>query len=185
MIKFFAAILLFSTIACGQTNNKHETESNKQLPISGWETLDHYDYSIQYPSTWNLNPTEQMGLSFILITALETEDDKFRENINLIIQNLSGQNIDLNKYTQISENQIKTMVTNSNLIESKRIKTATSEYHKIIYSGDQGLFHLQFEQYYWVINEKAYVLTFTSEKAKFEKFAPIGEKIMNSFVVKK
>ena len=77
------------------------------------------------------------------------------------------------------------MITNSALIESKRIKNGNDEYHKIIYSGDQGIFHLQFEQYYWVINEKAFVLTFTSEKAKFADYKTIGEEILNSFILKK
>jgi len=77
------------------------------------------------------------------------------------------------------------MVTNSNLIESKRIKTDSDEFQKIIYTGDQGIFHLKYEQYYWVINDKAYVLTFTSEQDKFSDFKERGEKILNSFKLKK
>jgi hypothetical protein len=76
------------------------------------------------------------------------------------------------------------LLTNSDLIESKRIKKSNAEFHKLIYTGDQGVFHLKFEQYYWVIDSKAYVLTFTSEEEKFATYSETGEKILNSFSIK-
>jgi hypothetical protein len=33
------------------------------------------------------------------------------------------------------------MITNSTLIESTRMKNATREFHKMVYLGDQGIFH--------------------------------------------
>jgi hypothetical protein len=178
-------VSLVSIVACGQTTTKQESGNNYPQTNSDWKTLDQSNYTIQYPSTWELNQSGQMGTSFVLFSPLESDKDKFKENVNLLIQDLTGQNIDLDKYTEISEGQIKTMITNSALMESKRIKNGKDEYHKIIYSGDQGIFHLQFEQYYWVINDKAFVLTFTSEKDKFADFREIGEKILNSFIHKK
>lgn len=161
-----------------------QTMSQEQQIINDWKKLDQSDYSIFYPSTWELNQSGQMGTSFILFSPLESDKDMFRENINLLTQDLSGLKIDINKYTEISEEQIKTMVTNAILIESKRVKNGKDEFHKIIYSGDQGTYQLQFEQYYWVVNNKAYVLTFTSEKNKFTDYKETGEKILNSFTLK-
>lgn len=185
MTKILTSILLLSIVSYGQTTTKQESGNNQPQTINDWKTLDQSNYSIQYPSTWELDQSGQMGTSFILFSPLESDKDKFKENVNLLIQDVSGQNIDLNKYTEISEGQIKTMITNSALIESKRMKNDRGEYHKIIYSGDQGKFHLKFEQYYWVINDKAFVLTFTSEQGKFADFLEIGEKILNSFILKK
>jgi len=182
MTKILLSFLLLSFMSFGQTTAK---DSENNTITNGWKTFDHSDYSINYPSTWELNQSGLMGSSFILFSPLESEKDKFKENVNLLVQDLTGYNLDLNKYTEISEGQIKTMVSNSTLIESKRIKDGKREYHKIIYSGDQGIFHLKFEQYYWVINEKAFVLTFTSEQNKFFDMVEIGEKILNSFILKK
>jgi hypothetical protein len=181
MLNIISSILLLSIVTCGQTTISQELNQT----IINWKTLDLSNYSIQYPSTWELNQSGQMNTSFVLFSPLESDNDKFKENVNILVQDLTGYNIDLNKYTEISEGQIKTMVTNSSLIESKRIKNGKDEFHKIIYSGDQGIFHLQFEQYYWVVNDKAFILTFTSEKDKFENFKEIGEKILNSFKQKK
>jgi hypothetical protein len=82
---------------------------------------------------------------------LESKTDLFRENINLIIQNLEGQKInDLNSYTELSEGQIKTAIENSTIIQSKRInvldkKGENNEYHQMIFTGTQGTFKLKFE----------------------------------------
>ncbi len=172
--------MLLSTVSFGQATILQESTQT----ISEWKTLDESNYSIQYPSTWDLNQSGQMNTSFILFSPLESDKDQFKENVNLLIQDLNGLNVDLNKFTEISESQIKTMVTNSKLIESKRIKNGLDEFQSIIYSGDQGIFHLQFMQHYWIINDKAFVLTFTSEKDKFAEFKDMSEKILNSFTLK-
>ena len=185
MTKLIVLLLFPSLVAFGQTTANQESGKNSQQEIIEWKTLDQSKFSIQYPSTWELNQSGQMGTSFIIFSPLENDEDKFKENVNLLMQDLTGQNIDLDKYVEISEGQIKTMLTNSTLIESKRVKKESEEFHKIIYSGDQGIFHLKFEQYYRVIDDKALVLTFTCETDQFFKFVNTGEKILNSFTQKK
>ena len=150
-----------------------------------WKTISESNFKIEYPDNWELNKSGQMGTKFILFSKLSNSTDKFRKNVNLIIQDLTGSNIQLDKYVEISENQIKTLVTNGKIIESKRISDEGSEYHKMIYIGKQGVFDLKFIQYYWVLNNKAFVLTFTAEINEFDKFVQIGEKIMGSFKILK
>ncbi|MEY2924312.1 MAG: hypothetical protein RLZZ337_860 [Bacteroidota bacterium] len=149
-----------------------------------WISLNEKNYSIQYPDNWELNQSGQLGTSFILFSELSSDTDRFKENVNLIIQDLAGYNIDLNGYVEISESQIKTMITDGNIILSNRIKQNKTEYHKIIYTGKQGIFNLKFEQLYWIQNDKAYVLTFTCEATEFNNFMAIGERILNSFEIK-
>ena len=98
-----------------------------------------------------------------------------------MIQDLKGQNINLDKFVQISEGQIRTMLTNGKLIESSRINENNSEFHKFIYTADQGIYKLKIEQYFWVKNEKAYILTLSTETDQFEKYKKTGEQILNSF----
>lgn len=48
-----------------------------------------------------------MGTSLIILSPLESEKDTFRENVNLLIQDLTGLDIGLDQYTKISEDQMK------------------------------------------------------------------------------
>ena len=142
------------------------------------------EFSIKYPSNWELNSEGKMTTSFILFAPLESAQDKFKENINLIIQDLSGYTIDLDAYTAISEQQLKNAVTNFKPIESKQIKNEKDSYHHIIYEGEQAGFKLYFQQQYRVKNNKAYVLTYTAEQQSVKRFSDVATKILNSFQLK-
>lgn len=181
MTKYLLSLLLFTYIACGHA--QESSEKNKDVK-NNWKTLNGTDYSIQYPLDWELNESGQMGTSFILFSPIESSLDKFKENVNLIIQDFSGYNLDLNEYVEISEEQVNIMITNSTLIESKRMKNGSEEFHRMIYTGDQGKFHLKFEQLFWVKDNKAYILTLTCEQEKFMDFKAVGEAILNSFSFK-
>ncbi len=169
-ILIFLAITMNSIFAFGQTE---------------WKTLLEHSFKIEYPDNWELNKLGLMGTKFILFSKVSNSSDTFRENVNLITQDLAGLNIKLDQYVKISENQVKTLVTNGKIIESKRISDKGIEYHKMIYTGKQGAFNLKFIQYFWVIDNKAFVLTFTAEVDEFDNYVQVGNKIMDSFKILK
>jgi len=123
----------------------------------------------------------QMTPTFFLFSPLSTTQDKFKENVNLVIQDLRNQNMDMDKFVRISEEQIKTMITDGEILESKRMNQNGIDFHRVVFTGRQGLFNLKYEQYYFIEKEKAYILTLTCEAAEFEKYRETGEKIMSSF----
>ena len=183
-MKFFIKIqILLLLTACGGSTVKQSPVLQVQKKIEGWKSLDEKNYSIQYPPEWELNQSGQMGLDFILFSPLENAKDQFRENVNLVTEDVAGKNIDLNKYTKLCEEQIKTMITNSVLLDSKRIKVGDINYHRTIFTGVQGIYNLKFVQYYMVENEKAYVVTFTCTQATYSAFKEVGENILNSFYI--
>ena len=167
-------------ISHGQIINQSTNKVN-----NNWKIISDPDYSIIYPPNWELNQSKQMGTSFILFSPLDSVNDVFKENVNLVIQNVSTNHIDLDKFVELSENQIETMATNSKIEENRRIKHGEKEFHKMVYIADQGILHLKFEQYYWVVDEKAYILTLTTEQSKYKDYKEVGENIINSFVIKK
>ena len=150
-----------------------------------WNTIKKDSYLIDYPKDWVLNESGQMGTSFILFSPLTSQKDQFRENVNLLVQDLTGYNLDLDGYVEVSEGQIKTMITNGKIIESKRVTDPTLDFHRVIYTGKQRNFNLTFEQYYWVVGNKAFVLTLTCEENQFGDYKLTGEKILNSFKLNK
>lgn len=156
-----------------------------QIKETNWKTINESTYSIQYPDNWELNTEKSMGTSFIIFSEQTSSEDKFRENINLSIQNLEGYNLNLDAYVAISEEQISKMVTNGKIIDSKRSNKNNTEFQKVIFTGKQGLFQLKFVQYYFIKDEKAYVLTFTCEEIQYEKYIFITDQILDSFLLNK
>lgn len=149
-----------------------------------WIELKKDHYQIKYPETWTLDSTGTSSTEFILSSPLSSPDDRFKENLNLIIQDLEGLNFDLDNFTALSEQQIQNYMEESEMIESERVKKNDQEFQHLIYTAKNAGRVLRFEQYYWIINEKAYVLTFTGELEAFDGYKDLSKHIFESFILK-
>jgi hypothetical protein len=165
----YLVILLFLTVQYSFSQTKN------------WNELKEKEYSIKYPKDWDLDQSGEMGTKLILFSQLSSEKDDFKENVNLIIQDLSQHDVDLDKYVVISEEQVATLIPNGVILSSKRIKKKKQEYHKMIFTGIIGEIKVKYEQRYWVTNESAFVLTLTCKTNEFNDYKKIGEGILNSF----
>jgi len=159
-------------------------EENQPPSSIEWKSISLGKLKFDYPSNWDIDTSGTMGASMFLFSKVSDESDQFRENINLIIQDISAYNLTLDQYVELSKNQIKTMITEGNIILSERKKVENREFQKMVYTGKQGVFDLKFEQYYWIVDNEAYVLTFTCELDEFDNYQLIGEKILDSFKMK-
>jgi hypothetical protein len=174
MKQLFTPIFIFSTLF-----GFSQSDSPTQL-----KNFAQNGYKLQYPSSWTIDTSKRMGPDFFIFSPRENDTDRFQENVNLLVQDLTGQNIDLDKYAKISEGQIKELAMEGTIYESKKItKPDKSEYYKMVYGMTQGVFKLKIEQYYFIKNDKAFIMTFTAELNKFDSFLSAGEQILNSFVL--
>jgi hypothetical protein len=181
VVLLFSVLLISISVSAQSTFDEKKSDSLLKQKF-GWKTFDEKEFSIQAPHTFE-RPKKQA--SFIIFAPLESPEDKFKENVNLLIQDLSGKNIDLDKFTEITIEQVQNYIKNAEITENKRLKNDNGEYQKFIYSGEVGAFSLKFEQYCWIVNEKAYILTFTAEKEKFDNnYQEFVEVVLNSFVLK-
>lgn len=178
-------LLLFLFLLPSVLASAQQTVVKKSKTITGtninWWKFEKENYSILHPQDWVIDTSGTMGSSFILFAPLDNEQDKFKENVNLLIQDLEGKNMDMNQYVSLSENQIKSMIQNSSILESKTVKNDSVQYHKIAFTGEQGAYKLRFEQNYFLQNGKSYVLTFTYEQDKTEEYRRMGELMLSSF----
>ncbi len=179
-------LLLTVTISivysCIDTPRNKEKDS-KTITTSSWKSYSKDNYSFEYPKEWNLDTSGRMGSSFFILSPLEHKGDLFAENINLMIQNLPESSYTLDKFVEISENQVNTRAKNGKLILSKRIKEKDLEFHHFIYTSEHSIYKLKQEQYCWLLEDKAYILTFTAEEKEFQNYRNIGKKILDSFKI--
>ena len=164
-LKLLLIVLMTSQIIISQNNYPNEINKN--------------GYSITYPSELRLDESGRNGTEFFLFTEKTNAGDDFTESINLIIQDLTNMNIDLNKFVEITEGQVRGA---GKLISSERIATkGNQEYQKLVYELKMGDKVLKIFQYDFVKDEKAYILTFTSESSEFDNYSKEMIKIMNTF----
>lgn len=158
------------------------------LPLSLWGqtdglTFEKENYSITYPKNWDLDDSNRMGAEFLIFSRLENEKDQFKENINLLIQDLSAYNMSLDQYVELSIGQVKSMIKDGKVISSKRISEGDREYHSLIYGGRQAANMLRFEQRFWIINKTAYILTFTAQLDNYDLYRELGNQMIDSFKI--
>ena len=170
----------FVNTSINAQTEKAETSSDTSKTTIEWKTITENDFEIQWPTDWSLDTSKLMGTRLILLSQKKNETDMFQENVNIIHQDLTGYGISLDDFVQISKDQMKQMITDLDIIQSEK----QGDYHKIIFSGKQGVFNLKFQQRYFVINEKAYVLTFTTESTEYDAFKIKAEKILDSFQIR-
>lgn len=175
-------ILFINCVALSQEIKQNKKDSLSQW-TEGWNIVDDARFEVKYPPDWELSKNQQ-GSEFVLLSKLSSTEDVFRENVNLVIQDLAEMNIDLDKYLDITINQIKTMVLFGEVWENERIKTDNDEFHRLVYSGKFDSTNLKFEQYIWIRSEKAYVITLTCAYKEFYDYLGIGQLIFDSFNLK-
>lgn len=137
-------------------------------------------YQIFYSDNLRLDETGRNGSEFYLFTQKENAEDNFAENLNLMTQNLETLNIDLNKFVEITENQIK---DNGKLIESKRVTINGNECQILVYEATMNGMELKFLQYDFVKNNRAYFLTYSAKINDFEKYLAEMEMVIKSFKI--
>ncbi len=133
--------------------------------------------SIQYPDTWET--MENPNTVFILIRPLEKQNQIFRENVNLIVDDAKG--LGIQEYTGFMKKQLNNQLPGYKELSSNFLKINNKDYVRIIYRHNTNNLPLQVANYTFIYKEKAYQLTCSSTQSKFEDYLPIFEKMISSF----
>ncbi len=141
-------------------------------------------YQIQYPMGWSIDTSGESGTAFIIYSPKEDEADHFLENIDLVIQPAEGKNNNLDSFVRQQALQIKATETDGEIYEATKMETDKGVYYKLISGATKGVtLRLKYEQYFFIKNNNAFVVTLTTELDKFDSYKTIGEQILNSFTL--
>lgn len=189
---------LFLLPACGQEEEKNTADAFVDDPPESWKTFETDDYTIRYPDSLELevDKTDRLGARFFLYFPPESEDDPFRENINLSIEDLQGMDISLSEYADLGIQQVKSSFPEVKVLDSS-VKTDKdgNKYYRIKLSGLQwnnpnadensnARFELDVLQHCRIGGGKAYVLTLTTWRNSPAGYQKTGEQILSTFRLK-
>ena len=179
------AILAICLSACGgqariDKEDLASREAARQYADSAaWQIIDRSDFSIRYPSDWTLQPESESAV-FYLYAPAESDGDRFRENVSLVVEVLPNGKYDADSYVKEAIKLLQGQVTTN-----ERVVRAGHEARRLVYTQRPALDVVTTnELYVWVINGKAYLLAFSREEGNEGDQADAGERILQTFELK-
>lgn len=163
------------------------------LSVSAQQSVDNADlftkvtrehYSLSYPNSWIIDTSKMFGMDIIIRSPKTDSLDDFIENMNVFFQDLHGMNYTLSKMGKEGEDQIKNMVTDVEIIDSRIDSTISPQTYILKYKGRQGKFLLTTIQHYYLKDEVGYALTMTIKKEKEQDYILDADKIFDSFRIR-
>lgn len=179
------AVLAICLTACGgqariDKEDLAAREAARQYADSAtWQTIDRSDFSIRYPSDWTLQ-SESEDAVFYLYAPAESDGDRFRENVSLVVEVLPSGKYDADSYVEEAVKLLQGQVTTN-----ERVVRAGHEGRRLVYTQRPALDVVTTnELYVWVINGKAYLLAFSREEGNDCEQAVTGQRILQTFELK-
>lgn len=135
-------------------------------------------FKMDYPNNW---VQKDNGNTILFLSPKENSSDTFQENVNVMLQDLTGQGIDLEKYIDITKKQITENVGPSAQMTIKDISFSGQKAKEIIFNMNYSGRNLKVKQYVFIKLNLAYLFTYTAEQSKFDKYEPVSTTLINSF----
>ena len=188
--RLFASILSVALLAtcltaCGggaRTDKEDQATcdaARQYADSAAWQTIDRADFSIRYPSDWTLQPESESAV-FYLYAPAESDADRFRENVSLVVEVLPNGKYDADSYVKEAIKLLQGQVT-----ANERVEWDGHVGRRLVYTQRPALDIVTTnELYVWVINGKAYLLAFSREEGNDGEQAVTGQRILQTFELK-
>ena len=138
-------------------------------------------YSIKYPSDWALEQ-QAGGTSVIFLSSQENDLDIFRENVSVVVQDISAHPMDLQKYSELAVSQME-LVFKENLVilESAPARFAQRQGYKFEFLGKGPETELHYLIYWTISGVTAYQVTYTALSSQFDRYLFKVKRMFSSF----
>ena len=151
-----------------------------KLDAQIWKEYVNDEFKISFPSNWSFDDSGINGTSAFISSELESVSDLFSENVNLIIQDLTGQNIGMEEYISLTKSQLSQL--NAKHINIDKIENHSyGQESNLEYEFKHGIYNLRTKQRVIIANNKAYLATYTGTVSDFNKYLSTGDQILKSF----
>src|SRR3989344_4871928 len=168
-------ILLLFIVVVSWCEPQAQSQESQEAEFLTYENFD-YGVKIGYPANWEQTETEEAIVAFIT-PKINSEDTG--NNLNLIMNDFSGQEMTLDKYNENVLAQLNAAFPEMVLEESEPITLAGSPGHKIVYLAS----NLKFLQAWTIKNDISYIWTYVSYPGSFATDEPLINKMLDTFEI--
>lgn len=136
-------------------------------------------FSIKFPQDWETKKGV-MGTVVMAFSPQEGTSDGFRENANVVVENLP-QTFTLDQYTELSLSNMRKLLTDFQMQENGDTTIGGLSAKWYIYTHRAGSVTATVLQYFLVKGLRAYVISTAAEPGQFSKYKPTFEEIAQTF----
>ena len=141
-----------------------------------------YRIRIQHPSDWEKLEFSQRNIVVIFRSPRENSSDTKLENLLIQVGNLPSQNIPLDEVVRANINKLKQSLIDFELIElNATTLSGNNSAHKVVYTNREGEDELKTMQVVSIKEDKIYLITYTAEASRYNRYLPIIQKMIDSF----
>lgn len=155
------------------TSNFENNINNEKIELIEYENKN-FKFKLNIPDNRRFKDNDKW-FNIILFTP---ENDKINENLWIKIQELQIKQ-DAESYLKTTINELKNLYTN--LTQEKIKDTNTNNWKSIIYEFFDEWLSLKAQQTVFILNNKAYVFTYTATKYTFNEYIDTVNQIIDSF----
>lgn len=147
-----------------------------------------YKIKIQYPSNWQefkgTNLTSSLTDIISFASPVESTLD-YRENLRILIENLSSQNVTLDEFTP-DISFLRNASSNNNIIRVINSNTTTLAGHpaqKVVFTVVQDQFEFKDLLVYTIMDHRAYMILYGAAPSKYLTYLPRIQTMINTFEI--
>ncbi|ALF54357.1 serine/threonine protein kinase [Nostoc piscinale CENA21] len=136
---------------------------------------------INYPDNWAVQETPNAVTQDIVtfLAPKQSDYDQFQELVTIRVEPLSS-TLDESKDLFIRE--VKNTVDDAQIESSSETTLANQRANQLVFTGKIDNGRLKSLQVWTLQNDNAYIITYTATVDEYDKFLPIAEKMIRSFV---
>lgn len=136
------------------------------------------EYEIAYPENWYKQDNSN---AVFFVSPMESSRDLFKENVNIILQDLSKQPMTLEEYTQLSKKQVSDAYGSSAIISIKNKKVAGQPAKEMVFRRTYQAGYLKLKQYWFIKGHYAYLFTYTADESSYANYQSLINEMVDSF----
>lgn len=144
-----------------------------------WQTYENatHKLTVKYPKDWTKKEDSNVIIGFM---------SGGTANVNLVSEDLAkagSPNLKVDEYLKLSLPNIEKEFKDFKLLENTPLTMGNVKAQKIVYTANMEGMNLKFMQVLTVINQKAYVLTYTALADEYDKNLETANKIFGSLAI--
>ncbi len=172
--------ILLLSMGCStqESNASANMQPQTAKDPSEFLTYENSEYGIQidYPSSWGKTEPDDVIVAF-----MSQGESTSQANLNLVMNDLSEQNLELKEYTQLVLEQLKQTFPDIEILKSRSTVLANIPAYQVIYTTS----NVKVMQIWTIKHKISYIWTYTTKEEEFEEHQRTIEAMLDSFEITK